>query len=125
VLAMTRERFGEIMEEAVAELPAAIEERLRDVLLVVEDEPSDDDLEMLGFDRGDVVFGMFDGTPLSERSTADTYPSPDRIVLFYRPLVREFRTPWAIRRQIRVTLIHEVAHFLGMDEDEVAAEGYG
>lgn len=121
---MTRERFGEIMEEAIAELPEAVGEHLRDVLIVVADEPSDEDLDMLGYDRNDVVFGMFDGTPLSERSVADNYASPDRIVLFYRPLVREFRTPWAIRRQIRITLIHEVAHFLGMDEEEVAAEGY-
>ncbi len=123
---MTRERFGKIMEEALAELPARFREHLDDVLFVVEDEPSSEDLEGLGLDpRRDTIFGLFDGVPLAERSCADSAPSPDRIVLFYRPLVREFRTPWALRRQIRTTLVHEVAHFFGMDEDEIAEEGYG
>lgn len=122
---MTRDRFGEIVEEALAEIPEMFRRHLRDVVFAVEDEPSDEDLLALGLDPGrDTLYGLFDGRSLGERSFADGLVEPDRIVLYYRPLVRDFRTPWAIRRQIRTTVIHEVAHFFGLDEDEVAAEGY-
>ena len=122
---MTRERFGQILEEALAEMPENISEHLDAVLFVVEDEPSREDLSSLGLDpRRDTLYGLFDGVPLNERSYADPPLTPDRIVLYYRPLVRDYRTPWAIRRQIRTTVIHEVAHFVGLDEDEVEAEGY-
>ena len=122
---MTRERFGEIVEEALAEIPEIFREHLADVVFVVEDEPRDDDLLSVGLEPGrDSLYGLFDGRPLGERSFADGLVEPDRIVLYYRPLVRDFRTPWAIRRQIRTTVVHEVAHFFGLDEDEVAAEGY-
>lgn len=107
------------------EIPDVFREHLRDIVFVVEDEPDDDDLASLGLDpRRDTLFGMFDGRPLGERSFTEGIAEPDRIILYYRPLVREFRTPWAIRRQIRTTVIHEVAHFFGLDEDEIAAEGY-
>jgi predicted Zn-dependent protease with MMP-like domain len=49
---------------------------------------------------------------------------PDRIVIYYRPLVHDFRTPGAIRREIRKTIIHEVGHVFGLDDDEIEAEGY-
>ncbi len=122
---MTRGRFGKIMEDAIAEMPKALRDSLDGVVFVVEDQPSADDLMALGLDpRQETVFGLFDGVPLAERGGSDGAAMPDRIVLYYRPLVRAFRTPWALRRQIRATVIHEVAHFFGMNEEEVAAEGY-
>ncbi len=122
---MTRQRFAEMVEEVVRDLPAIFRQRLEDVLFVVEDQPTREDLLSVGLDpERDTLLGLFDGTPLGERSLADVRPMPDRIVLYYRPLVRQNRTPWSLRREIRTTVIHEVAHFFGMDEDEVAAEGY-
>lgn len=114
-----------MVEEVVSELPQIFQERLRDLVFVVEDEPSPDDLESVGLDPAvDSLFGLFVGVPLNERSLSDLPIEPDRIVLYYKPLVRECRTIWSLRREIRTTVIHEVAHFFGMDEDEVAAEGY-
>lgn len=122
---MTRERFTEMLEEVVRELPEVFRDRLDGVLFVVEDEPSPEDLESVGLDpQRDTLFGLFAGTPLGERSLSDLPTEPDRIVLYYKPLVRQCRTAWALRREVRTTVIHEVAHFFGMDEDEVAAEGY-
>jgi len=114
-----------MVDEVVQELPEVFRARLGDILFVVEDEPSIEDLRSVGLDPDrDTLFGLFAGTPLAERSFVDVPSEPDRIVLYYRPLVRECRTPWALRREIRTTVIHEVAHFFGMDEDEIAAEGY-
>lgn len=114
-----------MVEEVLDELPEVFRDRLEGVLFVVEDEPTDEDLLAVGLDPEiDTLFGMFAGVPLNERSLADMAIEPDRIVLYYKPLVRECRTAWALRREIRTTIIHEVAHFFGMDEDAVAAEGY-
>ncbi len=121
---MTRDRFEELVREAVGELPERHRRCLANVVFVVEDEPSPQDVRAAGLDsRRDSLFGLFEGTPLSERTSAMA-DEPARIVLFYRPLVRAMRTPWAIRREIRNTVIHEVAHFFGLDEEEVAREGY-
>ena len=122
---MTRERFAEMVERAVNELPEAFLGRLGNVAFVVEDEPSADDLEALGLNPNrDTLFGLYDGVPLPERRGEVPATAPDRIVIYYRPLVRAFRTPWAIRREIKTTIVHEVAHYFGLDEDEVADEGY-
>lgn len=122
---MTRARFEELVDEAVLQLPEMFREHLRDVVIMIEDQPSDEDLLSLGLDpRRDTIFGLYDGTPLSERIGDAGLGVPDRIVIYYRPLVREFRTAWSIRNEIRKTVIHEVAHFFGLDEDQVAEEGY-
>jgi len=122
---MTRDRFSQIVDEVVHELPDVFRARLGDILFVLEDEPSVEDLLSVGLDPDrDTLFGLFAGTPLAERSFVDVPSEPDRIVLYYRPLVQACRTPWALRREIRTTVIHEVAHYFGMDEDEIAAEGY-
>ena len=70
------------------------------------------------------LFGLYEGVPLSERDT--THPSvlPDKISIFYRPIVREARRPERIREQVRITLLHEIAHFFGMDEDIIDDLGY-
>jgi predicted Zn-dependent protease with MMP-like domain len=122
---MNRARFSQMVDDVVDELPDVFRSRLGDVLFVIEDEPAPEELRSVGLDpERDTLFGLFAGTPLGERSLADIQPEPDRIVLYYRPLVRHCRTPWALRREIRTTVIHEVAHYFGMDEDEIAAEGY-
>ncbi len=122
---MNREAFEGMVEEAVAEVRDRFPEALENVAFVIEDEPSDEDLRGLGLEPGrDTLFGLYDGTPLEDRAIDDVPRLPDRIVVFYRPLVRAFRTRWAVRREVRKTVIHEVAHLMGFDEDEVEREGF-
>jgi predicted Zn-dependent protease with MMP-like domain len=122
---MDRGRFREVVAEAIDALPEPFLKRLQNVEIVVEDEPPAALLREMGLDpRHDTLFGLYEGTPLSERSQSDCFLLPDRITLFYRPLIESCRTPRQLRREIRKTVIHEVAHFFGMDEDEVADEGY-
>lgn len=124
-LVMDRERFRRAVAEAVDALPKPFLERLHNVEIVVEDEPPAALLRQMGLDpRQDTLFGLYEGTPLSERSHNDSFLLPDRITLFYRPLVRSCRSLRQLRREIRKTVIHEIAHFFGMDEDEVESEGY-
>lgn len=121
---MKRERFHALVEAALEEIPEPFRTHVRDVQVVVEDEASAETLVDLGLDPDrDALYGLYEGTPLAERG-GEAPLLPDRITIFYRPLVRDFRTAWAIRREVRRTIVHEVGHFFGLDEDEVEAEGY-
>jgi predicted Zn-dependent protease with MMP-like domain len=74
--------------------------------------------------RHETLFGLYEGTPLGERALGEMAALPDRITIFYRPLVRTFRTPSAIRREIGKTIVHEIAHYFGLEDDAIEAEGY-
>jgi predicted Zn-dependent protease with MMP-like domain len=125
VTAMTRERFRELVAEALDEIPEPFLRHLQNVEVVVDDEPQPELLREMGMDpRRDVLFGLYEGVPADERGDTDHLLLPDRISIFYRPLVRAFRTPGAIRREVRKTVIHEIAHFFGMSDEEIDAEGY-
>lgn len=122
---VTRDRFDQLVLEALEGIPPAFRERLENVEILVEDEPSASLLREMGMDsKCDTLFGLYQGVPLSERGSDRLVLLPDCITLFYRPLVRCFRTPGAIRREIQRTLVHEVAHFFGMDDDQIEEEGY-
>jgi predicted Zn-dependent protease with MMP-like domain len=121
---MTRERFRGLVGEVLDDIPEPFQSHLAKVEVVVEDEPSADLLREMGLDpRRDTLFGLYDGVPLGERGEEHLL-LPDRITIFFRPLAREFRTPAAIRREVKKTVIHEIAHFFGLDDEEIAGEGY-
>jgi predicted Zn-dependent protease with MMP-like domain len=121
---MNRERFRALVADAIDELPERFARHLSNVEVIVDDEPSAELLEDLGLHADhDTLFGLYEGTPLDERSEG-TFCLPDRITLYYRPLVRASRNPVALRQEIRKTLVHEIAHFFGMDDEEIEREGY-
>ena len=109
---MTRAEFEALVAEALDGIPEEFARYLENVSVLVEDEPDDDDL-----------YGLYDGVPLSER-THDFAAPPDRIIIYRGPLVRDFRGRKAIRRQIRITILHEIAHFFGLDERRIRRLGY-
>lgn len=122
---MNRHRFRALVAEAIDELPDRFAAHLSNVEVVVDDEPTPDLLEELGFHgQHDTLFGLYEGTPLGERGIDNTFSLPDRITLYYRPLVRACRNPVALRREIRKTLVHEIAHFFGFEDEEIEREGY-
>jgi predicted Zn-dependent protease with MMP-like domain len=121
---MDRNRFEALVAEALDEIPEPFQAYLGQVAVVIEDEPSPALLRELDMDpRRDALFALYEGTPVVERSLGEAL-LPDRITIFYRPLVREFRTPGAIRREIRKTVIHELGHCFGLEDDAIEAEGY-
>ena len=122
---MDRQSFEALVQDVLDDLPPEFSTRLENVEVVVEDEPTPALVRALGMNpRRDTLFGLYEGVPLSERDT--THPSvlPDKISIFYRPIVREARRPERIREQVRITLLHEIAHFFGMDEDIIDDLGY-
>jgi predicted Zn-dependent protease with MMP-like domain len=122
---MDRARFHDLVVEALDDIPPRFSRHLENVQVVVEDEPDADVLADMGMDpRRDTLYGLYEGVPVTERGFDAGMMLPDRITIFFRPLVRDFRTPGRIKREIRKTVIHEIGHFFGLEDDDIEAEGY-
>jgi predicted Zn-dependent protease with MMP-like domain len=105
--------FEDQVRAALDELPPHIAEALRNVAVVVEDENPED---------GDLL-GLYHGVPLPERG--DVAGSlPDKISIYRIPLEEAFPDPEELREEIRITVLHELAHYFGLDEDRIAELGY-
>ena len=109
-------RLHQAVARVVDDLPDEIQHLLEDVAIVVEDEPSSDHLFDSGLDAEDELFGLYQGVPLTERSSSYSLVTPDRIIIFAGPLERSFGTRREFDEQIRITLLHELGHHLGFDE---------
>jgi len=112
-------RFERYVRDAIDELPEPILSMLDNVDIVVEDEPASNQVE----DRGDCIFGLYQGTPLTERDTAYGMVLPDKITIFRGPLERSFRLRRELVQEIRITIAHELGHHFGIDEDRLAELG--
>lgn len=113
--------FERLVEEALASLPPQFANLLENIAVVVEDEPSDEDLELLGDDRDeyDELLGIYRGVALTQR-THDMLPQlPDQIAIFRGPINRISRTRREAIREIRETVIHELGHYFGLHDDEM------
>jgi len=116
---MTRERFTQLVEDALKEIPRRFRKEMRNVAVVVEDEPSPDLLEELEMELGDSLFGLYQGTPLPERSWSFGNNLPDRISIYQRTTEEACETEDDIRDCIAETVIHEFGHYFGMSEEEI------
>jgi predicted Zn-dependent protease with MMP-like domain len=107
--------FDEVIDDAIDLLPLVFAEQLGSVAIVVEDEPTADQLASVGA-RG--LFGLYQGVPRT-RWGADAAPLASKITLFRGPLTRANRDPERLRLAIRETLHHEIAHHFGIDDDRL------
>jgi predicted Zn-dependent protease with MMP-like domain len=121
---MKRNAFEALVQRAVEELPAEFRDKLVNVEIIVEDEPSPELLERMEVPEDETLFGLYEGVPLTERGF-DAPLYPDRIWIFQRPLEEECDSEDEVRQQLRITLLHEIAHFFGMDDDHLDDLGYG
>jgi predicted Zn-dependent protease with MMP-like domain len=120
MMRLSRVEMEELVQRALEELPDEFAALLDNVAVLVEDEPSDDDLESVGMarDEDDELFGLYVGVPLTERGAAwDGFP--DQIKIFSGPIGRFARNRREAIREIRDTVIHELGHFFGMEEDQM------
>jgi predicted Zn-dependent protease with MMP-like domain len=118
----------EIRKEVIAildRLPKRFREGLRNVEIVVEKRPSAELLRAEGLDpRRDTLYGLYQGVPLPERSQFDLPMLPDKITIFSEPLLEDFPDYEELRSEIRLTVLHEIAHYFGINEAEIADLGY-
>ncbi|HZR82647.1 MAG TPA: metallopeptidase family protein [Candidatus Binatia bacterium] len=120
-----RKRFREIVGEAVDSIPEGIRRRIENAVVVVEDEPDEETLLDLGLDPAeDSLYGLYQGTPISERGDGFGNALPDRVVIYYLPLTEDFRDEYHLRREIRRTVVHEIGHFFGLSDREIEGMGY-
>jgi predicted Zn-dependent protease with MMP-like domain len=116
---MTRAQFERLVDEAVARIPGRFRREIRNLALVVEDEPSADLLQEMEIEPPDSLYGLYQGTPLPERGWAFGNSLPDRITLFQRPIEEDCDGEDDIRAVIGETLIHELGHYFGLSEEEI------
>jgi predicted Zn-dependent protease with MMP-like domain len=117
--------FDRLVGEALDEIPEEFARRLGNVAVIVDDEPSAHLLRRMGLRPGrDELYGLYEGVPLTARPWDYAGRLPDRITLFRGPLVRAARTPAGLRREIARTVVHEIAHFFGMDDHAIRRLGY-
>ncbi len=122
---MEQNELKKEVAQVLDRLPEEFRSRLHNVEIVIEQRPKKSQLIAMGLDpQRDVLYGLYEDTPLPERSSV--YPPflPDKITIFSEPLIRDFQDPTELRKQIGITLLHEIAHYFGIDEKEIEKLGY-
>ena len=112
---MEPEAFDRLVDEAIDELPDWVVDALENVVVLVEDEPPAGDEDL---------FGLYDGVAMTEREDGGPF-EPDRITIYRGPILRAHDDPDEVRDQVRITVLHEVGHHFGLDEDRLDDLGYG
>lgn len=121
---VSRDEFEQLVADALATLPPQIIDRMDNVAITVQEWPSRSQLDSSRVPPGSTLFGLYQGVPLTRRSSHYGMVPPDRITIFRGPLTRYFATPEAIAEQVRKTVVHEIAHHFGMGEAQIAQLGY-
>jgi len=116
---MTRERFTVLVEEALREIPRRFRDAMKNVAVVVEDEPSQGVLDDLEMEPGDALFGLYHGTPLTERGASYGNTLPDRISIYQLPIEEACEDEEDMRQCVAETVIHEFGHYFGLSEEEI------
>jgi predicted Zn-dependent protease with MMP-like domain len=118
---VTRERFTTLVEEALKGIPRRFRDAMRNVAVVVEDEPPPDLLAEMDMEPGDTLFGLYHGTPLTQRGSSYGNTLPDRISIYQLPIEDACESEEDIRQCVAETVIHEFGHYFGLSEEEIEA----
>ena len=112
---MSRERFEELVSDALDAVPAELAALVDNCVVLVEDEPPADDPDLLG---------LYEGTPLTERDSSYTMVGPDRILIFRLPTLAMCETEQDVVDEVAITVVHEIAHHFGIDDRRLHELGY-
>ena len=116
---MTRDRFRQLVDEALESIPDHFREAMQNIAIVVEDEPTLQQLHEVELEPPDTLLGLYQGTPLTERTWAHGNVLPDKITLFQGPIEDSSEDEDDTVIAIGETLIHEIGHYFGLSEEEI------
>jgi len=116
---MQREKFEGLVADALASIPRTFRDAMKNIAIVVEDEPSRELLREMGIRPPGTLLGLYSGTPLTERSWDFGNRLPDRIQIFQGPHERDSEDDEDLVVAIGETLIHEIGHYFGMSEEQI------
>ena len=115
VIEMSRERFEELVSDALDTVPPELAALVDNVVVLVEDDAPSDDPDLLG---------LYDGIALTERDSSYSVVMPDRITVFRNPTLRMCESDDEVVEEVRITVVHEIAHHFGIDDDRLHELGY-
>ncbi|MEN6408013.1 MAG: metallopeptidase family protein [Thermoguttaceae bacterium] len=126
-----RRRFDEQLERVLKGMPPLVHQLIEQVPLHVEDYPSDEVMDRLGVEYLDELCGLYTGIPIGEKSVTQSGTMPDVVTIYREGILsaaadpRGRITPDRLREQIRITILHELAHHHGLTEEDLERLGYG
>ncbi|MFB3926416.1 MAG: metallopeptidase family protein [Syntrophales bacterium] len=124
MIKLNSREFDRAVRRAIRRIPGEIRVHLENVLISVQTRPSRELLENMGLSPGRSLLGVYLGASLMERSSIHPPLYPDTIVIFQKPLEEMCRTVEELEKQIEITVVHEIAHFIGIGEKRLVELGY-
>ena len=116
---LPKEDFNKLVEEALRDIPRRFRKAMTNIAIVVEDEPSPEILAEMEIEPPDSLYGLYQGTPLTERGWSHGNALPDRISLYKNPIEEDSEDHEDVIVCIAETLIHEIGHYFGLSEEEI------
>jgi len=116
---MKRDEFLQLVNEALTTIPTRFRDAMQNIAIVVEDEPTAEQLTDVGVEPPDTLLGLYEGTPLTDRQWADGNRLPDKVTLFQGPIEDSSADENDLVVAIGETLIHEIGHYFGLSEEEI------
>ena len=115
MIEMSRDRFEELVSEALDQVPPELTRLIDNCVVLVEDDAPADDPELLG---------LYDGVPITERDSGYVMAVPDRITIFRNPTLNMCESEEEVVEEVGITVVHEIAHHFGIDDDRLHELGY-
>lgn len=122
-MSISKTDFEKLVDDGIAMIPSELRALIDNVEITIEHAPSNRLLAEMGLTRDDALYGLYQGTPLTERMT-DYSAMPDKIVIYRQPLTEDFTDPDELRYEVARTVIHEIAHHFGIDDERLAELGW-
>lgn len=124
MIRVSEEEFHLIMEQAIESIPEDFKTKIENLVFIIEQYPSENDLTRLNITHSSQLLGLYSGIPFTHRNTWYMGTLPDRIILFQKNIEAICNTKEDLALKIREVVVHEIAHYFGMSEKEIRKAGY-
>ncbi len=122
---VSKSKFSSLVEQALAELPEPFAEYIEEIPVDIRDRPTRKQLKSVGLDDDELLMGLYAGIPLTEKSVLHSGQQPGVIYIFQEDIELVCDNEEDLVREVRVTVLHELGHHFGLDEDDLDRLGYG